>query len=171
MSNAGKGKGNRVPGMMQNGGVAGPQVPDDLPFPCTIYACSNDIEHNSRCDGNCESYEPSESQIKLQNVAREYARSGMSFVGVPEGIPLNFPGININLVELLCRIITIEELLFPLTGVSREEFDEMYRTTKIDFLQNVLDNNKEAVKRQHVINSLGLVENSGLLGPDGKPIG
>lgn len=162
-------KHDRIPGM-HNGGSAGPLVPPDLPYPVTIYQCSGAPEHDASCDGNCDSFEPTESQVKLQNIAREYARNNMSFLGIPLGSPLPQAGIKVDLVEVICRLMTIEEIVFELVGMTREEYDEKYRETKIEFLQDILDSNKEQVKKQQVANALGIVEPK-LLGPDGSPIG
>lgn len=171
MSNAGKGKPGRIPGIRQNGGAHGPVVPPDLPYPCTIYSCSGSTEHTAECDTSCDSFEPTESQVGLQNIAREYARNGMSFVGVPEGIPVPVSGINVDLVELLCRALALEKVVFESVGISREEFDEIYREVKIEFLSNILDANKEVVRKARVADSLGIVQRPALLGPNGEPIG
>lgn len=163
MSNVGR------PSVRDNG-EGNPNVPPDLVFPCTIYTCSGNLEHTDECDETCESWEPTENQVKLQNIAREYARNRMSFVGIPQGVPVPIPGISVDLVEVLCRIMAIEEMLFPLVGIEREEFDEKYREHKIEFLQSVLDANKDEVRKARVANSLGIVQHPGLLGPNGEPI-
>lgn len=159
---------DRIPGI-RNGGSAAPRVPEDLPWPCTLYACSRLTEHHPNCDGNCDNYEPTELQVKLQNIAFAYARNDMSFHGVPEGLP--FPGIDVGLVDLLCRIMCLEEWLFEDKGIDREEYDEIFRKTKIEFLQNILDANLDRIKRERTANALGIIEKKPIFGPDGQQIG
>jgi hypothetical protein len=156
--------------MNGNGGLAG-RVPPDLEYPCTIFECSGMTDHTAECDGTCNIFEPTETEVRLQNIHREFARNGMSMIGIPANVPLPMAGIKVDLLELLCRAMTAESILFELAGIDRAEFDERYRETKIEFLTIILDANKDQVRKQHVANALGIKQGPGLLGPNGEPIG
>jgi hypothetical protein len=173
VSKHGRQRKGKVPGIRMNPGNGDTpfEVPPDLEWPCTVYSCTYTTEHAPDCDGNCEANELSEINVKLENLRREYFRNQMSFVGLPEGVPSPIPGINVNLIDLLCRIITIEEMVFELVGIDREEYDQKFIQTKFDFLNEILQANKERVRRQRTANALGIVEKPGLLGPDGQPLG
>lgn len=152
-------------------------VPDDLIWDednhPVIFPCSQHTEHHPQCPGTEEPIElDSESQVKLLNEARAYARAGMSFLGIPSAyanaIPV--PGIQVELVDVLMWLETMKELLGELVGISEAELNERFRENKLALLQHIREQNEENVRKQKVANSLGIVEKPSLLGPDGSPL-
>lgn len=148
-------------------GNSSTDVPPDLEYPCTIYECSQATEHTIECDGTCEGWEPTENQVKLQNLAREFAREGMPHNGTIPGLPI--PGITVDPVDLVCRLLVLEQFMFGHETIDREEFDEMFRAKKVEFLIEILESNRERVRKRRITDSLGIVK-PGLLGPNGQPI-
>lgn len=164
--------------MLPENGKSRINVPPDLEWPVTTYTCSMDEQHSPDCSGlasegnenGCEELIWTELQVRLENLRREYARNEMSQVGIPTGVPLPISGIQVDLVDLLCRILTLEELAFEAHGIDREEYDEKYRENKFEFLNEILKANKERVRKAHAQRMLGLPEKR-ILGPGGEPIG
>jgi hypothetical protein len=174
MSNAGRGKPNQIPGMRMNGNVPNMQIPPDVIWdendPPRIYDCSQHTEHQPTCDGNCESrLVVSEKQAELMNEARAWARLEMPFNGVPFGLP--FPGIPVEVVDLLCWLEVTKEQLYEAGIVEEFEFEEKYRDKKLELLRTIRSQHEDRIKRQRVASSLGIIERPPLLGPDGQPIG
>lgn len=178
MSQAGRGKPNRVPGMreMSNGGM-GMEIPPDLVWdeddPPYIYPCSQHTEHHPMCPGN----EPpiqldSELQVEALNEGRRWARAGMSFEGVPAAyqgkVPI--PGIAVELVDILMWLDVIKDVVIEMSTMTPFEFEEKFREYKIGFLRGIREANEDKVKKRRVANSLGIVNRPPLLGPDGNPI-
>lgn len=177
MSNAGKGKPNRVP-PMRNGPEPQPRIPDDLVWdednPPKVYPCSQDVIHHPQCDGSDElTALDSESQVNLMNEGRAWARANMSFVGIPAAyqntIPV--PGIKIELLDMMIWLQAMKEVVAELSGMSEFDFDEKFREHKIAFLREVREANEANVRRQRVADRLGVVQRPGLLGPHGEPLG
>lgn len=164
----------KIPGIrearMPDNGDSIPNIPPDLEWPVSTYSCSHNTEHAPNCDGSCTEIEWTESQVKIENVRREFARNGMSWIGLPEGLPLPVSGIQVDLVDLLCRVLTLEELAFEIHGINREEYDEKFRENKLEFLQTILDQNKEQVRKARLERTLGLGKKQ-IFGPGGEPIG
>ena len=151
----------KIPGTF-NGNGPQPEVPPDLPYPCTIVSCSGDLEHTTECDGTCETWEPTENQVKLQNLEREFRRHGFEASGV---------GTNADLTELFLRINALEDIALELYGIDHEEYDELYRGKKIEFLERFLENHLEQLKKARTASALGIIEKKPIIGPDGRPIG
>jgi len=152
---------SRVPGTYENGNGPHQHVPPDLPYPCVICTCSGEQEHTSECDGSCETWEPTETQVKLQNISREFRRHGLD---------ANSVSTSAGLTELFLRIGTTEKILCKMADISEEEYNELYREEKILFLQIFLDNHLQSVKKARTASALGIIDKK-VLGPDGKPIG
>ena len=175
MSNAGRGKPNRMPGMrMNNGDVPNMQVPPDIVWdeddPPEIFNCSQHIEHQPMCNGNCGSHHVvSEKQVALMNEARAWARLEMPFNGVPFGTP--FPGIPVELVDLLCWLETTKDVLYEAGIVEEFEFEEKYRARKLELMTSIRTTHEDRIKKQRVQASLGIPDRPPLLGPDGRPFG
>lgn len=174
MSNAGRGRSNRIPGMMNGDSVQ--EVPPDLVWdednPPIIFQCSQDVQHDVRCNGHCGSVQlDSELQVTLLNEGRAWARAGMNFKGIPEAyqgvIPV--PGINVELVDLLMWLETIKDIVRELSGMSEFEFQEKFREKKLEFLSIIRETNEARVKKQRVANSLGIAKKP-IFGPDGNPL-
>lgn len=164
---------NRVPGMHGNGHGENPNVPPDIAWddddPPMIYACSQHTEHNSNCDGECESHIlTSELQAKLMNEARAWARQNMVFTGVPVNVP--FPGIQVELVDLLCWLEATKQVLIDNDLVEEFKLEESYRERKLNLLQTIRERSEERIRKQRVVDSLGIVQKPGLLGPNGQPL-
>lgn len=154
----------KVPGISMNprNGDTPFTIPQDLEWPCKIMGCSGNLEHTDACDGNCEVWEPTENQVKLQNIRHEFMRHGLNADNV---------GTIATLTELYLRLQAAEKLLLDHLEISHDDYDEMYRSEKIEFLEGFLHNHLEEVKRQRTANTLGIIEKPGLLGPDGQPLG
>lgn len=176
MSQAGKGKPNRVPGTF-NGDSMNPDIPPDLVWdednPPRIFPCSQHTEHQRGCPATEDPIElDSELQVNLLNEGRAWARAGMSFKGIPEAyqgaIPI--PGINVELVDLLMWLEAVKEVVTEVAGITEFEFQEKFREKKLAFLQIIREANEQRIKKQRVANTLGIIENPGLLGPDGRPL-
>src|ERR1700756_4209738 len=120
-------KQRRIPGMrmvpMPANGNAEVEVPPDLVWdennPPFIHKCSQHTEHNPKCDGNCEGHFFDESEVKLGNEARAWARAGMNFHGVPFGLP--FPGITVELFDLELKFELLQQIVLDHEMITWDE--------------------------------------------------
>lgn len=168
---------SRVPGTFAGNGSSPGWIPPDLVWDednhPIIFPCSQHTEHHPNCDGNCG--EPteldSESQVELLNEGRKYARIGMSFFGVPAAyngvIPVR--GIAVELVDLLMWLQAAKEVIMEKLDFSEFEFEELYRTKKLEFLRNIREANEENIKRARTEQMMAVAKKP-LLGPDGNPL-
>lgn len=178
MSNAGRGKPNRIPGMRESSnGEMGMEIPPDLVWdeddPPYIYPCSQHSEHHPMCPGNEDAIQlDSESQVEILNEGRRWARAGMAFNGIPAAYQGKIPitGIAVELVDLLMWLDVVKDMVIELSGSTPFEFEERYRDYKIKFLREIREANEDKIKKARVANSIGVVERPPLLGPDGNPI-
>lgn len=168
-----KKKGRTLPMASLNGDNAS-HVPADVVWdeenPMTIYMCSQDIEHDPRCNGLCPSYTPTKSQVDLINEARAWARAGMSFFGIPTAYKDTVPiaGINVELFDLECKFQAVRSMLVEKLDMDEDEFEEMFRETKLEAMRGIREQNEAAVRRERM-RSL-IPAKPPILGPDGGPI-
>lgn len=176
MSQSGRGKQNRIPQMRGSNGASDPIIPDDLVWdaenPPHIFSCSQDVNHHPQCNGSCEEVQlDSELQVDLLNIARAFARLGMSFLGVPVSIQnaIPVPGVSVELLDLLCWNEAIKEILQEQFGVEEFEFQERFRKVKYSILKSVYDQHARQIKEQRTRDMLG-INKPPLLGPNGQPL-
>jgi hypothetical protein len=148
-----------------------PDIVWDSENPPVAFACSQHTEHHPKCDGTCESMVLDESMVRGMNIAREYARNGMSFKGVVEGYDGMIPhsGMRVELFDLECEVKLLKQLLMELTGLSLEEYDVQFRELRSDVMEGVLEATLPGLKRARAEQALGIVPKK-ILGPDGSPL-
>lgn len=152
-----------------------PNVPPDIEWneddPPVVFNCSNHIEHDARCNGECGWFIPNESQVDLMNEARAWARVGMNFFGIPTAyagtIPVN--GIHVELFDLECKFQVLREMVIELAGIDEEELEERFRKFKLTAMRNIREQNEAAVRSQRAAEMLRIAKKP-LLGPDGNPL-
>lgn len=175
MSNAGRGKPNRVPGMrnMPNGD-APPEIPPDIEWdeddPPFIHSCSRHVEHAGFCDGSCEGEYATESMVNLINEHLAWQRLGMVPMGVPmamRGAPIN--GLLVEIWDLETRYMVLQDWVEE-QGITEEELNERFRIKKFERMQTVRKQNEETLRKRQIADKFGIVEKQ-VLGPDGNPIG
>lgn len=174
MSNAGRGKPNRIPGIPGNGN-ADMEIPPDLVWdednPPIIFPCSQHTEHHPMCPGNDPSITlDSELQVELLNEARAWARIGMNFRGVPTSLAHLTPGIQVELVDIMCWFEVMRDIVIEMSDIELFEFEEKFRERKLLTLRTIREQNEANIKKQRLVNQFGIVEKK-VLGPDGRPIG
>lgn len=167
-----KNRQGKVPGMRSNG-ATNPAIPPDLEWdednPPEIFPCSQHTEHAPGCPGTEDAIQlDSESQVRLINEARAWARVGMNFTGVPAGFPAT--GIPVELVDLLVWAQVVREIVIELAGITEFEYEEKFREAKFELLNSIRVRHEDEVKKRRVADQLGIVQRPPLLGPDGQPI-
>ena len=164
---------SKVPGMPSNGAHR-VQVPPDIAWdesnPIFIHSCSQHVNHAHDCDRkDCTSWAPTESEVKLLNEGRAWARVGMSFHGVPTCIANQVPGIAVNIYDLKLRIETMQSLLIEAGVFTAEECDERFREIKLADMQRMRAESEETVKQQQLQQMMAVPDHR-ILGPNGEPL-
>lgn len=175
MSNAGKGKPNRIAGirMTPSNGDSSSNIPPDLEWdaenPPFAYECSDYTEHIPGCPG-CDGKFYDESEVTLSNEAKAWARAGMVFKGSPDSM-MNLPfvgGIPVEIYSLEKKFEVLMQVIIEAGLITQEDLDIKYRLHKAAMLKRIREANEDRVKKERTAQQLGIPTR--LIGPDGQPL-
>jgi len=171
MSNAGR------PSQRGNGNVPNPNVPPNLEWdednPPFVYECSEYTEHRPECNGECEGRFWVESEVKLSNLAKEYARNQMSYAGVIEAyraVPILPGGFPVDPFYHEMWLESLQDILIDKGLVTRDELNELWRQKMITRMETVLGTVLPQLKEARTKAALG-IQDKKIIGPGGYPIG
>jgi hypothetical protein len=165
-------KGRTLPMSTLSNGNSDPRIPPDIGWnendPPAIFTCSQHVEHSVNCDGSCESEVITESQVKLLNEARAWARIPMSFEGVPTCFPDGaFDGVKVDIFSEKIHVSALQKVIIDAGLATQDEIDEVYQTMKTEVMQTIRTEYEDWVRRQTLQQKMALPDKR-LLGPDGQ---
>ena len=167
------------PSERSNGNGKNQNVPPDIvwdednpPFICN---CSGLTEHGPRCNGECGGEYYTENEVRLTNLAREFARNKMVPYGIIKayamaGVPPS-QGMQVDPFDLLLWMETLLEVLSEADIIDRAAVEIRWQERKIAAMEEVLESIAPQIKEQRAKQALGiLTPEKKLFGPDGQPL-
>ena len=162
-----------------NGNGKNQNVPPDIVWdennPPFIYSCSGTTEHDTRCNGECGGEYYTENEVKLTNLAREFARNKMVPYGIIKayamaGVPPT-QGMQVDPFDVLLWMETLLEVLSEAGVIDRAEVEVRWQERKISAMEGILETIAPQLKQQRANQALGIVTpDNRLLGPNGQPL-
>jgi len=166
-------------GRPSNGNGKNQNVPPDIVWnedePPFVYNCSGHTEHHPKCDGKCNGEYYTENEVKLTNLAREFARNRMVPYGIIKayamaGVPPT-QGMQVDPFDVLLWMETLLEVLSEANIIDRAAVEVRWQERKISAMEGILESVAPQLKQARANQALGIVTpDKRLLGPDGQPL-